>query len=233
MNKAMILVVEDDAPVRNLITTTLRTHEYKYLTAANGAGAISAAVSNNPDILLLDLGLPDMDGVEVIRSIRAWSNLPIIVISARSEDADKIAALDAGADDYLTKPFSVEELLARLRVTQRRLAMMGTDRAQEAPVFVNGALRIDYAAGCARMGDEELHLTPIEYKLLCLMARNVGKVLTHAYITRNVWGSGWENNVASLRVFMATLRKKLESAPDSPQYIQTHIGVGYRMLRVD
>ena len=233
MNKALILVVEDDAPVRSLITTTLRTHDYKYVTAANGAGAISAAVSNNPDIMLLDLGLPDLDGVEVIRSVRAWSNLPIIVISARSEDADKIAALDAGADDYLTKPFSVEELLARLRVTQRRLTMMGTDRAQESPVFVNGALRIDYAAGCAWMGEEELHLTPIEYKLLCLMARNVGKVLTHAYITRNVWGNGWENNVASLRVFMATLRKKLESGPDKRQYIQTHIGVGYRMLRVD
>ena len=233
MNKTLILVVEDDAPVRNLITTTLRTNDYRYLTAANGGGAIAAAASHNPDIVLLDLGLPDMDGVEVIRSIRNWSNMPIIVISARSEDTDKINALDAGADDYLTKPFSVEELLARLRVTQRRLAMMQTERAQESPIFVNGALRIDYAAGCAWMGEEELHLTPIEYKLLCLMARNVGKVLTHTYITQNVWGSGWENNVGSLRVFMATLRRKLESNPAAPQYIQTHVGIGYRMLRVD
>ena len=232
MNKTLILVVEDDAPVRNLITTTLRTHDYKYVTAANGAGAISAAASNNPSIILLDLGLPDMDGVDVIRSVRNWSNLPIIVISARSEDADKINALDAGADDYLTKPFSVEELLARLRVTQRRLALAGAERAPESPVFVNGDLRIDYAAGCAWMGEEELHLTPIEYKLLCLMAKNVGKVLTHAYITRSVWGTGWENNVASLRVFMATLRRKLESRPGGTQYIQTHIGVGYRMLQV-
>ena len=231
MNKALILVVEDDAPVRNLITTTLYTHDYRYVTAANGAGAISAAASNNPDIMLLDLGLPDRDGVEVIRAVRAWSNMPILVISARSEDADKIAALDAGADDYLTKPFSVEELLARLRATQRRLAMLRADRAPESSVFTNGALRIDYAAGCAWMGDEELRLTPIEYKLLCLMARNVGKVLTHAYITRSVWGAGWETNTASLRVFMATLRKKLESGPDAPQYIQTHIGVGYRMLQ--
>ena len=218
--------------MRNLITTTLRTHDYKYVTAANGTGAISAAVSNNPDVILLDLGLPDMDGVEVIRSVRAWSNLPIIVISARNEDADKIGALDAGADDYLTKPFSVEELLARLRVTQRRLAILRTERTPESPIFLNGDLRIDYAAGCAWMGEEELHLTPIEYKILCLMARNVGKVLTHAYITRSVWGSGWENNVASLRVFMATLRRKLESRPGSPQFIQTHIGVGYRMLQV-
>lgn len=233
MNKTLILVVEDDAPVRNLITTTLRTHDYKYVTAASGAGAISAAASNNPDIILLDLGLPDLDGVEVIHSVRAWSDLPIIVISARSEDTDKIKALDAGADDYLTKPFSVEELLARLRVTQRRIARLGNERAQESAVFTNGELRIDYAAGCAWMGEEELHLTPIEYKLLCLMARNVGKVLTHTFITRNVWGTGGENNMASLRVFMATLRKKLESRPGAPQYIQTHIGIGYRMLRVD
>ena len=171
-----------------------------------------------------------MDGVEIIRKVRTWSNVPIIVISARSEDSDKIDALDSGADDYLTKPFSVEELLARLRVTQRRLAMLGAEHADT--VFVNGSLRIDYAAGCAYLDENELHLTPIEYKLLCLLAQNVGKVLTHTYITQKIWGNSWENDIASLRVFMATLRKKLESAPDSPQYIQTHIGVGYRMLRV-
>ena len=231
MNKPFILVVEDDAPVRNLITTTLKAHEYKFITAQNGNNAIMEASSHNPDIVLLDLGLPDMDGVEVIERIRTWSDMPIIVISARSEDKDKIDALDAGADDYLTKPFSVEELLARLRVTQRRLSANRNESTSS--VFTNGALRIDYAAGCAYLGEEELHLTPIEYKILCLLAANVCKVLTHTFITQKIWGAAWENNVASLRVFMATLRKKIEATPDSPQYIQTHIGVGYRMMRVE
>ena len=172
-----------------------------------------------------------MDGVEIIQKIRSWSNMPIIVISARTEDSDKIGALDAGADDYLTKPFSVDELLARLRVTQRRLALIKADTAKETPIFTNGALKIDYAAGCAYLGGAELHLTPIEYKLLCLLSKNVGKVLTHTYITQQIWGSSWENDIASLRVFMATLRKKLENGKDGQQYIQTHIGIGYRMLR--
>lgn len=232
MSKLTILVVEDDAPIRNLITTTLRAHEYRFITSESGEGAVMEAASHNPDIILLDLGLPDIDGIEVIRRVRTWSNVPIIVISARSEDTDKIDALDAGADDYLTKPFSVEELLARLRVTQRRLALMQTGGAPQA-VFVNGGLVIDYAAGCVTLNGEELHLTPLEYKLLCLLARNTGKVLTHKFITQSVWGTNWENDVASLRVFMATLRKKLESAPDSPQYIQTHIGIGYRMLKIE
>ena len=233
MNKPLILVVEDDPSVKNLITTTLKAHDYRFLSTANGQGAIIDASSHNPDIILLDLGLPDMDGVEVIQRIRTWSNVPIIVISARSEDTDKIDALDAGADDYLTKPFSVEELLARLRVTQRRLAMMQSEPSADSAVFQNGSLKIDYAAGCAYLDGRELHLTPIEYKLLCLLARNVGKVLTHTYITQNIWGSSWDNDVASLRVFMATLRKKIESSPGAPQYIQTHIGVGYRMLKVE
>ena len=232
MNKWLILAVEDDLPVLNLITTTLKSQGYRYLTAENGEAAIMETASHNPDIVLLDLGLPDLDGVEVIRRIRSWSNVPIIVISARSEDSDKIDALDAGADDYLTKPFSVEELLARLRVTQRRLALMQGSEARDA-VYQNGELRIDYASGCAYCKNEELHLTPIEYKLLCLLAKNTGKVLTHKYITQSVWGSSWENDVASLRVFMATLRKKLEKGQDAPRYIQTHIGVGYRMLRVE
>ena len=227
----MILVVEDDAPVRNLITTTLKAHDYKFITAQNGNNAIMEASSHNPDIVLLDLGLPDIDGVEVIERIRTWSDMPIIVISARSEDKDKIDALDAGADDYLTKPFSVEELLARLRVTQRRLTTARNENTSS--VFVNGALKIDYAAGCAYLGEEELHLTPIEYKILCLLAANIGKVLTHTFITQKIWGAAWENNIASLRVFMATLRKKIESEPNTPQYIQTHIGVGYRMLRAE
>ena len=158
--------------------------------------------------------------------------MPIIVISARSEDSDKIDALDAGADDYLTKPFSVDELLARLRVTQRRLALMQNGNSQPA-VYENGSLKIDYAAGCAFLDDQMMHLTPIEYRLLCLMARNTGKVLTHKYILQNVWGSSLESDVGSLRVFMATLRKKLEKMPGSPQFIQTHVGIGYRMMKVE
>ncbi|MFQ9511199.1 MAG: response regulator [Lachnospiraceae bacterium] len=233
MNKPLILVVEDDPSVKNLIRTTLKAHDYRYLTASNGATAILEASSHNPDIVLLDLGLPDIDGVDVIKKIRTWSNIPIIVISARSEDTDKIDALDAGADDYLTKPFSVEELLARLRVTQRRLAMMQGEALSQSSIFTNGLIRIDYAAGCAYLGEEELHLTPIEYKLLCLLSKNVGKVLTHTFITQSIWGSSWDNDIASLRVFMATLRKKIEKEPNSPQYIQTHIGVGYRMLKVE
>ena len=232
MNNPVILIVEDDAPIRNLITTTLKAHEYKYLTAQNGENAIMQASSHNPDIVLLDLGLPDIDGIEVIKKIRTWSETPIIVISARSEDNDKIEALDAGADDYLTKPFSVEELLARIRVTTRRLSVLHS-AMQSDSLFTNGNLKIDYAAGCAYINGNELHLTPIEYKLLCLLSQNVGKVLTHTFITQKIWGAAWESNVASLRVFMATLRKKIEIEPDSPQYIQTHIGVGYRMMRIE
>lgn len=234
MNKFQILVVEDDPPIRNLIATTLKTHEYKYLLAKNGEEAILQASSYAPDVVFLDLGLPDIDGIEIIKRIREWSNIPIIVISARSEDEDKIEALDAGADDYLTKPFSVEELLARLRVMQRRIALLKSDsEINEKSVYTNGRLKIDYAAGCAYIEDAELKLTPIEYKLLCLLAQNTGKVLTHKYITQKIWGSAWDSNVASLRVFMATLRKKLEDENASVVYIQTHVGIGYRMLKVD
>ena len=229
----MVLVVEDDSSVRNLLTTTHKANGCKYLVAVNGDEALLEASTHNPDIILLDLGLPDMDGVDIIRKVRSWSNMPIIVISARSEDHDKIEALDAGADDYLTKPFSIEELLARLRVTQRRIAYMASGAQKTDPVFVNGKLRIDYASGCAYLDDQEMHFTPIEYKLLCLLSHNLGKVLTHTYITQNIWGKSWDNYIASLRVFMATLRKKLEPTPDSPQYIQTHIGIGYRMLKVE
>ena len=232
MNKLLILVTEDDAPVRNLITTTLRANDYRYITADTGEGAVAEAASRNPDIILLDLGLPDIDGEEVIGKVRSWSNVPIIVISARSEDSDKINALDAGADDYLTKPFSVEELLARLRVTQRRLALMAESQPRQS-VYENGPLRIDFVSGCAFLNEEELHLTPIEYRLLNLLAANTGKVLTHRYILQKVWGSSWENDVGSLRVYMATLRRKLEKSPDAPRFIQTHIGIGYRMMKLE
>lgn len=232
MNPYLVLIVEDDQPVRNLITTTLKAHDYRYITAANGETAVIEAASHNPDMILLDLGLPDIDGIEVIQRIRSWSNVPIIVISARSEDEDKIEALDMGADDYITKPFSVGELLARLRVAQRRLSLISSVGMQES-VFINGQLMIDYAAGCAYLNQNELHLTPIEYKILCLLAQNVGKVLTHKYITKNVWGNSWENNVGTLRVFMAALRKKLQTSAQMPQYIQTHVGIGYRMQKVE
>ncbi|MBS1347909.1 MAG: response regulator transcription factor [Firmicutes bacterium] len=233
MNKPFVLIVEDDSAVRNLIITTLETQNYKFHTATTGAEALLEAVSQKPDILLLDLGLPDMDGGEIIKKVRSWSNMPIIVISARSEDKDKIEALDACADDYLTKPFSIDELLARLRATLRRLNYIQNIHNNESSVFINGNLKIDYASGCVYLDGQEIHLTPIEYKLLCLLAKNIGKVLTHSYITKEIWGSSWDNDVASLRVFMATLRKKLETNPAQPQYIQTHVGIGYRMLRID
>ena len=226
-----ILIADDEKDIVEMLSAFFSGKGYNILTAYNGE-EILRKLEGAPDIILLDLGLPDIDGVEVIRRIRSWSNVPIIVISARSEDSDKIDALDAGADDYLTKPFSVDELLARLRVTQRRIALMQSIGNEQA-IYQNGALKIDYSAGCAWMGEEELRMTPMEYKLLCLLARNTGRVLTHKFILQNVWGSSWENDVGTLRVFMATLRKKLETAPGSPQYIQTHIGVGYRMQKVE
>ena len=227
MVKAKILVVEDDAAISNLIRTTLETQNYQYQTADTGAGGLLAAASYRPDVMILDLGLPDMDGVEIIRRVRGWTTMPIIVVSARSEDRDKVDALDAGADDYLTKPFSIEELLARLRVALRRVRSEG----EESSVYENGGLRIDYAAGCVYRDGQEIHLTPMEYKLLCLLAKNTGKVLTHNYILKEVWGSTMAAETQSLRVFMATLRKKIEPVPAQPRYIQTHIGVGYRMIR--
>lgn len=230
--KPKILVVEDDRAVRNLIVTTLETQDYLYHTAENGRDAIREAAMARPDVMILDLGLPDLDGVKIIRNIREWSTLPIIVVSARTEDGEKIEALDAGADDYLTKPFSVEELLARLRVALRRLQYEAAGAGENTSVFHNGALHIDYAAGCVRIGDKEIHLAPIEYKLLCLLAKHVGKVLTHNTILKEVWGNTLPGNISSLRVFMATLRKKIEATPSRSTYIQTHVGVGYRMLRL-
>ena len=189
-------------------------------------------------IALTHIGLPEdrklarsVDGVDIIKKVRTWSNTPIIVISARSEDHDKVEALDAGADDYLTKPFSVEELLARLRVSLRRVRYDSEKVDEAASIYQNGGLKIDYAAGCTYQNGKEIHLTPIEYKLLCLLAQNTGKVLTHNYILNKIWSSALPSDTPSLRVFMATLRKKIEPDPSHPRYIQTHIGVGYRMIR--
>lgn len=231
MDKPLILVVEDDKAVKNLITTTLDIEGYRYHTASRGQEALVEAVSQTPDLMLLDLGLPDMDGMEIIRKVRSWSKMPIIVVSARSDDGDKIDALNAGADDYLTKPFNVEELLARLRVSLRRMKDF-TENSQEEAVFLNGGLVIDYSSGCVSLDGNGLHLTPIEYKLLCLLARNVGKVLTHNYILNHVWKSALDSDVTSLRVYMANLRKKIEADTSHPKYIQTHVGIGYRMLKI-
>ena len=231
MNKAQILVVEDDNAVAKLMAATMESQDYQYRIASTGASAIMEALSYKPEVMILDLGLPDTDGIEVIKKIRAWSNMPIIVVSARSEDTDKVAALDAGADDYLTKPFSVDELLARLRVALRRVRHDRQRLSEEASVYANGGLRIEYAAGCVYLDGSEIHLTPIEFKLLVLLANNTGKVLTHNYILREVWGNPAASDMRSLRVYMATLRKKLEKNTSEPKYIQTHIGVGYRMLR--
>ena len=234
MNKPQILFVEDDTAVGNLIATTLETQNYQFHRAKNGQQAILDALSCRPDVILLDLGLPDMDGIDIIKKVRSWSNMPIIVVSARADDRDKVTALDAGADDYLTKPFSVDELLARLRVALRRVRYAGQRASDASARYQNGGLVIDYAAGCAYRDGQELHLTPIEYKLLCLLAKNTGKVLTHNYIISEIWGGSADSAAAelpSLRVFMATLRKKLEADQSHPQYIQTHIGIGYRMIQ--
>lgn len=231
MYKPKILVVEDDPAITNLIRTTLDTHDYQYHTAKTGAGAVMDAACYNPDVIVLDLGLPDMDGVEIIHKVRGWSNVPIIVVSARSEDQDKVEALDAGADDYLTKPFSIDEFLARLRAALRRSRTEENMAASQTALYQNGNLCIDYAAGCAYAEGKEIHLTPIEYKLLCVLAKNTGRVLTHNYILKEVWGNAASSDIPSLRVFMATLRKKIEKDSSSPKYIQTHIGVGYRMIR--
>ena len=229
--KANVLVIEDDRAIRNLIKTTLTTFGYGYHEAATGEEAIKQALFLQPDLYILDLGLPDMDGNEIILKLREWTNKPIIVVSARIEVSDKISALDTGADDYLTKPFSVEELLARIRVALRKSS--DSDSSESESLFINGDMRIDYASNSVRMKGEEIRLTPIEYRLLCLLAKNVGKVLTHNYILDKIWGdNSLDTDTQSLRVFVATLRKKLEENPSDPTYLQTRVGVGYYLMRI-
>ncbi|WP_346695279.1 response regulator transcription factor [Thermophilibacter mediterraneus] len=223
----LVLVVEDDPAIANLVGTALESRGLRHALAGTARRAIADAAELAPRVILLDLGLPDMDGIEVVRRVRTWSSdLPIIVVSARSDDADKIDALDAGADDYLVKPFSVGELLARVRVALRRASR--EPARPESPTFANGGLTIDYAAGIARVRGEELHLTPMEYRLLVLLSRNTDKVLTHQYLLEHAWGEGQVGDLASLRVIMASLRKKI-----GPELVQTHVGVGYRMVRAE
>ena len=227
-----ILIVEDDGPIRNLISTALQTNKYKYDVSVNGTTALLALSTHHYDIVLLDLGLPDKDGIEIIKQFRTFSMIPIIVISARTNEEDKIQALDAGADDYLTKPFSVVELLARVRSTLRRSQYLENQKKEEELVFTNGDLKIDYPSRTVFYQNEEIHLMPIEYNLLCLLASNVGKVLTHKYILDKVWTNAIESDLSSLRVYMTTLRKKIEKKSNQ-KYIQTHIGVGYKMIKMN
>lgn len=231
MNKSNILIIEDDRVVSRLMATVMESHNYSYQLAETGKDGIAAVLSHKPDVIMLDLGLPDIDGVEIIRRVREWSNIPIIVVSCREDDQDKVQALDMGADDYLTKPFSIDELLARLRVALRRVNYDNEKISAEASIYENDNLKIDFAAGCAYIDGEEIHLTPMEYKLLCLLAKNTGKVLTYNFILKEIWGSINASDIPSLRVFMTGLRKKLHSGADRT-FIQTHSGIGYRMLRI-
>ena len=231
MDKGKILVVEDDRAVGNLIMTALQTGEYECRLAGTGGEAILEAAAYNPDVIILDLGLPDMDGIQVIDKVRGWSEMPIVIVSARGDDTDKVAGLDAGADDYLTKPFSVEELLARIRVALRRRRSESTDPMEQAGVYRNGDMAIHYLSGRVFLKGQEIHLTPMEYRLLCLLAQNTGRVLTHNYLLREAWGDSQSGDTPALRVYMATLRKKIERVPSQPKYIQTHVGIGYRMIR--
>lgn len=227
-----ILVVEDDRAVRNLISTTLQINDYEYDLAIDGKNALQLMTSNKYDIVFIDLGLPDIDGIEIIKKFRDFSTTPIIVISARTNDEDKIEALDAGADDFLTKPFNVDELLARVRSTLRRINYAENNSVEDKISFENGDIRIDYPSRSVFIKGEEIHLMPIEYSLLCLLAENVGKVLTHQYILKNIWVNYLASDLSSLRVYMTSLRKKIEKLTDD-KYIQTHVGVGYKMIRIN
>ncbi|MFA6110521.1 MAG: response regulator [Candidatus Latescibacterota bacterium] len=222
-----VLVVEDEVQVRRFLRTALSVQGFRVLEAGSAREALVAATTHSPDILLLDLGLPDGDGVDLTRQLREWSRVPIIVISARGREDDKVAALDAGADDYLTKPFGAQELMARIRVALRHAAQAAG--ANPSPVVEIGPLSLDLERREVRVDSAEVHLTPIEYRLLVLLAQNAGKVLTHRQILREVWGPPYVGQTQYLRVFMAQLRRKIETDPARPRLLVTEPGVGYRM----
>lgn len=222
-----ILVVEDDPQIRNFICFALRQEGFRYLSAGSAQSALSTLVAEQIDLMLLDLGLPDFDGIEVIKKVREWSLIPIIVVSARDQDKEKAAALDAGADDYLTKPFSAIELLARIHVSIRHLLRAGKEAAQA--VLSVGELRIDLDKRLVYRSGEHLHLTPLEYNLLTLLFKNIGKVLTTQCILKEMYGISYGTNTQALRALMAGLRRKIEPNPAKPRYILTEIGVGYRL----
>lgn len=219
-----ILIVEDEAPIRRFLRATLTDEGYRVSEAATGSEGLRVAADQPPDVVILDLGLPDQEGQSVLTSLREWFTGPIIILSARDDEAQKIAALDGGADDYLTKPFGVGELLARIRSAMRHVRRTGPDSQ-----VVIGALRVDLNARLVFRGDTEVHLTPIEYKLLTTMIQHVGKVLTHRFLLRAVWGPASSQENHYLRVFVASLRKKLEEDPTQPRYLLTQPGVGYRL----
>ncbi|HBL6718739.1 TPA: response regulator transcription factor [Clostridioides difficile] len=229
MSKKLILLVEDDKTIRKFISTALLTQDYDVKEAITGKEGISIAVSYSPDVVLLDLGLEDMDGIEVIKAIRQFSNIPIIVVSAREQDRDKVEVFDAGTDDYLTKPFSIVELLARVRVAFRHSQVEAQQKDDVKSTFEVDKLLIDFDKRKVIVDDVEVHLTPIEYNILSLLAKHHGKVLTHNFIIKEIWGSVIGNETKSLRVFMATLRRKIEKQPANPRYIITEVGVGYRL----
>ncbi len=226
----IVLIVEDEMPIRRFLRATLTNHGYSYVEAATAAEGLVQVAAKKPDLIILDLGLPDLDGLEMTRRLREWTTLPIIVLTAREQETDKVAALDAGADDYLTKPFGVNELLARIRVALRHYALAHQERSE--PVFTVDRLRVDLARRQVFVGEEEIHLTPTEYKLLATLVQNAGKVVTHGQLLREVWGPGYEDAANSLRVHMLQLRHKLEADPTRPRYLVTELGVGYR-LRVE
>jgi two-component system KDP operon response regulator KdpE len=223
-----ILVIEDEPPLQKFLRFALTGQNYKVIEAATGESGLRHAANDQPDLIILDLGLPDLDGVEVARRLREWSAIPIIVVSARGKEQDKVVALDAGADDYLTKPFGVPELLARVRVALRHAAKVNQDTGD--PVFERDALRVDLSRHEVTVAGKPVHLTRNEYRLLAVLVKNAGKVLTHRQLLKEVWGPGSGNETHYLRVYMNQLRQKIEAEPARPKYLLTEPGVGYRLL---
>lgn len=228
-NSATIIVIEDEAQIRRFLRTTLASEGYRVIEAETGKQGLTEAATHKPDLIILDLGLPDMDGVEVVKGIRAWSSVPIIILSARSQESDKISALDAGADDYLVKPFGVGELLARIRVALRHVS---SDANGEEGVFSVEELKVDMIHRRVTVSGEEVHLTPIEYRLLTALVKHAGKVLTHRLLLKEVWGPNYVERAHYLRVYMGILRHKLEKDPARPRFLLTEVGVGYRLAAV-
>jgi two-component system, OmpR family, KDP operon response regulator KdpE len=229
--KPTILLIEDDAPLLKFLRVTLSTQDYRIIEATSGEQGLRHAANDQPDMVILDLGLPDIDGVEVARRLREWSAMPILVVSARGKEQDKVVALDAGADDYLTKPFGVAELLARVRVALRHLAAANTDTGD--PVFEVGSLRVDLARRDVTVDGRCVHLTPNEFKLLSVLVKHAGKVLTHRQLLKEVWGPGSLEESHYLRVYMNQLRQKIEENAARPRYLLTESGVGYRLVSDD
>ncbi len=226
-DKELILLIEDEPQMRRFLRVTIQSHGYRLIEAATGQEGLIQATTRNPDVVLLDLGLPDMDGIEVTKALRQWSDCPIIVISAREQELDKVNALDAGADDYLTKPFGAGELLARIRVALRHRTLQAS--GQRDPLFVVDDMKVDLSTRQVFIKDEEIHLTPIEYRLLSTLIRYAGKVVTHTLLLKEVWGPVYTDQQQYLHVYMAQLRKKLESDPARPRLLINEPGVGYRL----